>query len=70
MSKLADTKHNENCYDDIIGLPHPEPRSHPRMSLYNRAAQFSSFAALTGYDEAGSSRKYDLIRSKNNGILL
>ena len=35
-------------YDDIIALPHPEPRTHPRMSLHDRAAQFSPFAALTG----------------------
>lgn len=39
-------------YNDIIRLPHPEPSLHPRMSLENRAAQFSPFAALTGYDEA------------------
>ncbi len=39
-------------YDDIIHLPHPEPSTHPRMTMENRAAQFSPFAALTGYDEA------------------
>ena len=39
-------------YDDIINLPHPEPQKHPRMSLENRAAQFSPFAALTGHNEA------------------
>ncbi len=37
-------------YDDIISLPHPTSSRHPRMSVYNRAAQFSPFAALTGYD--------------------
>ncbi len=37
-------------YDDIIELPHPTSAKHPRMSVYNRAAQFSPFAALTGYD--------------------
>ena len=36
-------------YDDIIRLPHPDSPKHPRMSLYDRAAQFSPFAALTGY---------------------
>ena len=36
-------------YDDIIHLPHPDSPKHPRMSLYDRAAQFSPFAALTGY---------------------
>lgn len=39
-------------YDDIINLPHPEPKKHPRMSMENRAAQFSPFAALTGHNEA------------------
>ena len=39
-------------YDDIINLPHPTSSRHPRMSLYDRAAQFSPFAALTGHDEA------------------
>lgn len=41
-------------YGDIINLPHHEPdkNSHPRMSVYNRAAQFAPFAALTGYEEA------------------
>ena len=36
-------------YDDIIHLPHPDSPKHPRMSLYDRAAQFSPFAALTGH---------------------
>ena len=39
-------------YDDILYLPHPEPQNHPRMSRRQRAAQFSPFAALVGYDEA------------------
>ena len=39
-------------YDDIINLPHYEPKHHPRMSMWNRAAQFAPFAALTGYDAA------------------
>lgn len=38
-------------YDDIINLEHPKLK-HPRMSIYNRAAQFSPFAALTGYEDA------------------
>lgn len=37
-------------YDDIINIPRWNPKSHPRMSAYDRAAQFSPFAALTGYD--------------------
>lgn len=38
-------------YADIIDLPHYEPR-HPRMSMEGRAAQFSSFAALSGHEAA------------------
>ena len=48
MSKEKDT----HRYDDIINLPHHTSTKHPRMSLYDRAAQFSPFAALTGHDEA------------------
>ena len=39
-------------YDDIIGMEHHVSAKHPRMSMLSRAAQFSSFAALTGYDES------------------
>ncbi|MDL2253647.1 hypothetical protein LJC49_06175 [Ruminococcaceae bacterium OttesenSCG-928-I18] len=39
-------------YDDIIDLPHPVSATRPRMPSENRAAQFSPFAALTGYHEA------------------
>lgn len=39
-------------YDDIIHLPHHTSKTHPRMSAIDRAAQFSPFAALVGYDAA------------------
>lgn len=39
-------------YDDIINLPHHVSKVHPRMKIYERAAQFSPFAALTGHDDA------------------
>ncbi len=39
-------------YDDIIQLPHPTSARHPRMSLSNRAAHFSPFAALSGHSAA------------------
>ncbi len=38
-------------YADIIDLPHHQSSTHPHMSLYDRAAQFAPFAALTGYDD-------------------
>jgi hypothetical protein len=37
-------------YDDIIDLPHHISETRPRMSRLDRAAQFSPFAALTGYE--------------------
>lgn len=37
-------------YENIIGLSNHTSDKHPRMSRENRAAQFSSFAALTGYN--------------------
>ena len=39
-------------YDDIIGLPHPTSRRHPRMPILERAAIFSPFAALSGHGAA------------------
>ena len=43
---------NNHQYDDIINLPHYVSPTWPRMSMIDRAAQFSPFAALTGYDAA------------------
>lgn len=39
-------------YDDIIMLSHHVSKKHPRMTMSNRAAQFSPFAALSGHDAA------------------
>lgn len=39
-------------YADIIQLPHHISATRPKMSMQDRAAQFSPFAALTGYDDA------------------
>lgn len=43
---------DEHRYDDMLDMPHHVSTKHPRMSLRDRAAQFSPFAALTGYDAA------------------
>ncbi len=39
-------------YDDIINMNRPISTKHPPMSLLDRAAQFSPFAALTGHEDA------------------
>ena len=41
-----------NKYDDILNLPHHRSKTHPHMSISDRAAQFAPFAALTGYGDA------------------
>ena len=39
-------------YEDILNLPHHVSKTRPQMSMLDRVAQFSPFAALTGYDDA------------------
>ena len=41
-----------NQYDDIINLPHHVSKRHPQMSMWNRAAQFAPFSAVSGHDAA------------------
>ena len=41
-----------DAYDDIINLSHHVSATRPHMTTLDRAAQFSPFAALTGYDSA------------------
>lgn len=38
-------------YADIIRLPHHQSATRAHMSLYERAAQFAPFAALSGFDD-------------------
>lgn len=45
-------ENDEHRYDDIINMPHHKSPTRPPMPMIDRAAQFSAFAALTGYDEA------------------
>ena len=40
----------QNPYADILTLPHHKAANRPQMSMHDRAAQFSPFAALTGFD--------------------
>ncbi len=39
-------------YEDILNMQRPYNGKHPRMTLESRAAQFSSFSALSGYEDA------------------
>lgn len=41
-----------DSYEDIIHLPHHVSKTRPQMPIADRAAQFSPFAALTGYAAA------------------
>lgn len=55
-------------YEDIINLPHHVSAKHPKMSMYNRAAQFSPFAALTGYEKAieeARKKQEEAVRRRN-----
>lgn len=42
----------DHKYEDIINMPHHVSSKRQPMSMIDRAAQFSPFAALTGYDAA------------------
>lgn len=42
----------DHKYDDILHRPHPVSKWRRRMSNADRAAQFSPFAALVGFDAA------------------
>jgi hypothetical protein len=49
---LNDKEQNgRDMYADIIDLPHWQSPTRPHMSLYDRAAQFSSYKALSGYED-------------------
>ena len=49
---MKNNSNDKHRYDDIINLPHHNSTIYPRMSMSNRAAQFSPFAALIGYGDA------------------
>ena len=48
---IGDNK-DKHSYDDIINLPHHVSGNREHMSILDRAAQFSPFAALTGFSGA------------------
>ncbi|MBQ9567785.1 MAG: hypothetical protein IJR31_06900 [Lachnospiraceae bacterium] len=47
-------------YEDMLDMEHHVSKKHPQMSMHDRAAQFSPFAALTGYDEAVDTVRADI----------
>ena len=46
------TLNNSNSYDDLLELPRHESSHRSKMSLRDRAAQFSPFSAVVGHDTA------------------
>lgn len=46
-------------YDDMLDMEHHVSKNHPQMPLEKRAAQFTPFSALTGYEES-------LMKTKDN----
>ena len=53
MKQIEDIEMKQKTnYEDIINLPHHVSSKRPQMPMLDRAAQFSPFAALTGYDDA------------------
>lgn len=58
-------------YKDILNLPHFVSQKHPQMTMENRAAQFSPFAALVGFDEslAETNRTVEQLPEFDDGYL-
>lgn len=57
-----------NKYDDIINHPHHVSKTRPQMSMINRAAQFSAFAALEGYSDMICQEEIDTCFRVDNEI--
>lgn len=47
---MSDAAKGSHKYDDMLHLPYHLSTTHPPMPVADRAAQFSPFAALVGYD--------------------
>ena len=71
MTMMSEEK---NPYADILHLPHHQSKTYPQMSMLNRAAQFSPYAALVGFDgviaETGrlTDRKIELSETEKERI--
>ncbi len=70
MSEIDNKTESEILYSDIINLPHHVSERHPRMTMEARAAQFSSFAALTGHEDAIEVTSAEHIQSVHNRNLV
>lgn len=51
---MSEERKTSGKYNSIMGLPHHVSAKHRHMSMTERAAQFSPFAALNGYEDAVS----------------
>ena len=51
---MSEDRKTSGKYNSIMGLPHHVSAKHRHMSMTERAAQFSPFAALNGYEDAVS----------------
>ena len=51
-------------YADIIHLPRPISKTHPPMSLRDRAGQFAPFSALTRLHEAADRKARELAEQR------
>ena len=49
---MVEDNKDKHLYDDLMNLAHHVSDNRKRMSIHDRAAQFSPFAAVTGYDGA------------------
>jgi hypothetical protein len=59
---MTEEKKDYFPYEDIVDLPHHVSKKHHHMSMHDRAAQFSPFAALTGYEQAIDETREKTIR--------
>ena len=59
-------------YSDIIDMEHHISKKHAQMSIYDRAAQFAPFAALTGHgkaiEEVTEEHMEEIIKQEKNEV--